>query len=121
VFGARRAKRGQYFSEPSTTRRHGNFAGVRTLLRILLSSNSAVLIKRMYYAIFSILHLNPPSFIKSIKEIVYIIGWYNLVVKIIQKKFNCVEIGRLRRSTHNFHPFISKLILTTLNISLSCI
>jgi hypothetical protein len=29
---------------PSTTRRHGNFAGVHTLLRILLSSNSAVLI-----------------------------------------------------------------------------
>jgi hypothetical protein len=26
------------------TRRHGNFAGVHTLLRILLSSNSAVLI-----------------------------------------------------------------------------
>jgi hypothetical protein len=30
--------------EPSTTRRHSNFAGVHTLLRILLSSNSAVLI-----------------------------------------------------------------------------
>jgi hypothetical protein len=29
---------------PSTTRRHGNFEGVHTLLRILLSSNSAVLI-----------------------------------------------------------------------------
>jgi hypothetical protein len=29
--------------ESSTTRRHGNFAGVHTLLRILLSSNSAVL------------------------------------------------------------------------------
>jgi tetrahydromethanopterin S-methyltransferase subunit E len=29
---------------PSTTRQHGNFAGVLTLLRILLSSNSAVLI-----------------------------------------------------------------------------
>jgi hypothetical protein len=29
---------------PSTTRRHGNFAGVHTLLRIILSSNSAVLI-----------------------------------------------------------------------------
>jgi hypothetical protein len=29
---------------PSTSRRHGNFAGVHTLLRILLSSNSAVLI-----------------------------------------------------------------------------
>jgi hypothetical protein len=29
---------------PSTTWRHGNFAGVHTLLRILLSSNSAVLI-----------------------------------------------------------------------------
>jgi hypothetical protein len=29
----------------STTRRHGNFAGVHTLLRIILSSNSAVLIK----------------------------------------------------------------------------
>jgi hypothetical protein len=28
----------------SSTRRHGNFAGVHTLLRILLSSNSAVLI-----------------------------------------------------------------------------
>jgi hypothetical protein len=33
-----------YFYFPSTTRRHGNFAGVHTLLRILLSSNSAVLI-----------------------------------------------------------------------------
>jgi hypothetical protein len=33
-----------YLFEPSTTRRHGNFAGVHTLLRILLSSNSAVLI-----------------------------------------------------------------------------
>jgi hypothetical protein len=31
-------------SYPSATRRHGNFAGVHTLLRILLSSNSAVLI-----------------------------------------------------------------------------
>jgi hypothetical protein len=29
---------------PSATRRHGNFAGVHILLRILLSSNSAVLI-----------------------------------------------------------------------------
>jgi hypothetical protein len=29
---------------PSATRRHGNFAGVHTLLRILLSSNSALLI-----------------------------------------------------------------------------
>jgi hypothetical protein len=28
-------------NEPSTTRRHVNFAGVHTLLRILLSSNSA--------------------------------------------------------------------------------
>jgi hypothetical protein len=32
------------FSYPTFTRRHGNFAGVHTLLRILLSSNSAVLI-----------------------------------------------------------------------------
>jgi hypothetical protein len=32
------------FIFPSTTRRHGNFAGIHTLLRILLSSNSAVLI-----------------------------------------------------------------------------
>jgi hypothetical protein len=31
-------------SYPSSTRRHGNFAGVHTLLRIILSSNSAVLI-----------------------------------------------------------------------------
>jgi hypothetical protein len=31
------------FSYPTSTRRHGNFAGVHTLLRILLSSNSAVL------------------------------------------------------------------------------
>jgi hypothetical protein len=31
-------------SEPSTIRQQGNFAGVHTLLRILLSSNSAVLI-----------------------------------------------------------------------------
>jgi hypothetical protein len=29
---------------PNSTRRHGDFAGVHTLLRILLSSNSAVLI-----------------------------------------------------------------------------
>jgi hypothetical protein len=29
---------------PTSTRRHGNFAGVHTLLRILLPSNSAVLI-----------------------------------------------------------------------------
>jgi hypothetical protein len=29
---------------PTSTRRHGNFAGVHTLLRILPSSNSAVLI-----------------------------------------------------------------------------
>jgi hypothetical protein len=40
----------QYFLElrlityPTSTRRHGNFAGVHTLLRIILSSNSAVLI-----------------------------------------------------------------------------
>jgi hypothetical protein len=33
-----------YYPSPSATRRHGNFAGVYTLLRILLSSNSAVLI-----------------------------------------------------------------------------
>jgi hypothetical protein len=32
------------FSYPTSTRRHGNFAVVHTLLRILLSSNSAVLI-----------------------------------------------------------------------------
>jgi hypothetical protein len=32
------------FSYPTSTRRHGNFAGVHTLLRIILSSNSAVLI-----------------------------------------------------------------------------
>jgi hypothetical protein len=32
------------FLYPTSTRRHGNFAGVHTLLRILLSSNSAVLI-----------------------------------------------------------------------------
>jgi hypothetical protein len=32
------------YNYPSATRRHGNFAGVHTLLRILLSSNSAVLI-----------------------------------------------------------------------------
>jgi hypothetical protein len=35
-------QKGIYY--PSATRRHGNFAGVHTLLRILLSSNSAVLI-----------------------------------------------------------------------------
>jgi hypothetical protein len=29
---------------PTSTRRHGNFAGVHTLLRIILSSNGAVLI-----------------------------------------------------------------------------
>jgi hypothetical protein len=33
-----------YLNYPTSTRRHGNFAGVHTLLRILLSSNSAVLI-----------------------------------------------------------------------------
>jgi hypothetical protein len=33
-----------FTSHPSATRRHGNFAGVHTLLRILLSSNSAELI-----------------------------------------------------------------------------
>jgi hypothetical protein len=32
------------FNYPTSTRRHGHFAGVHTLLRILLSSNSAVLI-----------------------------------------------------------------------------
>jgi hypothetical protein len=31
------------YSYPTSTRRHGNFAGVHTLLRIILSSNSAVL------------------------------------------------------------------------------
>jgi hypothetical protein len=31
-------------SYPTSTRRHDNFAGVHTLLRIILSSNSAVLI-----------------------------------------------------------------------------
>jgi hypothetical protein len=36
-------KKFNYFY-PSATRRHGNFAGVHTLLGILLSSNSAVLI-----------------------------------------------------------------------------
>jgi hypothetical protein len=33
-----------YYYNPTSTRRHGNFAGVHTLLRIILSSNSAVLI-----------------------------------------------------------------------------
>jgi hypothetical protein len=33
-----------YIHYPTSTRRHGNFAGIHTLLRILLSSNSAVLI-----------------------------------------------------------------------------
>jgi hypothetical protein len=33
-----------YTYYPTSTRRYGNFAGVHTLLRILLSSNSAVLI-----------------------------------------------------------------------------
>jgi hypothetical protein len=33
---------------PSATRRHGNFAGVHTLLRILLSSNSAVKLLNYY-------------------------------------------------------------------------
>jgi hypothetical protein len=38
-------KNNYYFKHyPTSTRRHGNFAGVHTLLRILLSSNSAVLI-----------------------------------------------------------------------------
>jgi hypothetical protein len=32
------------YSYPTSTRRHGNFAGVHTLLQIILSSNSAVLI-----------------------------------------------------------------------------
>jgi hypothetical protein len=32
------------YDYPTSTRRHGNFAGVHTLLRISLSSNSAVLI-----------------------------------------------------------------------------
>jgi hypothetical protein len=36
--------RKNYFLYPTSTRRHGNFAGVHTLLRIILSSNSAVLI-----------------------------------------------------------------------------
>jgi hypothetical protein len=42
-------------SERSTTRRHGNFVGVHTLLRILLSSNSAVLIN-------IIIGVSPPHF-----------------------------------------------------------
>jgi hypothetical protein len=33
-----------FIDYPTSTRRHGNFAGVHTLLRIILSSNSAVLI-----------------------------------------------------------------------------
>jgi hypothetical protein len=37
-------KHNKIFNYPTSTRRHGNFAGVHTLLRILLSSNSAVLI-----------------------------------------------------------------------------
>jgi hypothetical protein len=40
---------------PTSTRRHGNFAGVHTLLRILLSSNSAVLIN-------IITGVSPPQF-----------------------------------------------------------
>jgi hypothetical protein len=36
------------FFYPTSTRRHGNFAGVHTLLRILLSSNSAVLINKKF-------------------------------------------------------------------------
>jgi hypothetical protein len=42
-------------SFPSTTRWHGRFAGVHTLLRILLSSNSAVLIN-------IIIGVSPPHF-----------------------------------------------------------
>jgi hypothetical protein len=42
-------------SYPTSTRRHGNFAGVHTLLRILLSSNSAVLIN-------IITSVSPPHF-----------------------------------------------------------
>jgi hypothetical protein len=34
----------RYISYPTSTRRHDNFAGVHTLLWIILSSNSAVLI-----------------------------------------------------------------------------
>jgi hypothetical protein len=34
----------RYISYPTSTRRHGNFAAVHTLLWIILSSNSAVLI-----------------------------------------------------------------------------
>jgi hypothetical protein len=30
-----------FYYYPSATRRHGNFAGVHTLLRIILSNNSA--------------------------------------------------------------------------------
>jgi hypothetical protein len=38
------SNKGYSINYPTSTRRHGNFAGVHTLLRILLSSNSAVLI-----------------------------------------------------------------------------
>jgi hypothetical protein len=43
------------FSYPTSTRRHGNFAGVHTLLRIILSSNSAVLINIMIIIIDDIM------------------------------------------------------------------
>jgi hypothetical protein len=47
-YANKRSKHGrrQFMVSPSTTRRHGNFAGVHTLLLlwILLSSNNAVLI-----------------------------------------------------------------------------
>jgi hypothetical protein len=51
---------------PTSTRRHGNFAGVHTLLRILLSSNSAVIIN-------IITGVSPPHF----DFVVYYVMYYN--------------------------------------------
>jgi hypothetical protein len=57
------------FSYPTSTRRHGNFAGVHTLLRIILSSNSAVLIN-------IITGVSPPHF----DFVVYYVLNTNLIV-----------------------------------------
>jgi hypothetical protein len=64
-------------SYPTATRRHGNFAGVHTLLRIILSSNSAVLIN-------IITGVSPPHFDFFVFYLLFVIKLYYTTTNIIR-------------------------------------
>jgi hypothetical protein len=96
-----------YFSYPTSTRRHGNFAGVHTLLRIILSSNSAVLIN-------IITGVSPPHFdfccvLCSVSMLLFTIGFSfdeaNAKVRIFPAKF--LQIGKFNLKYYRFcNPYL---------------